>query len=86
MMAHASGLHKQYLGTSQGRGLSHTFDLLNKKGLGVTSVKGPFHHDLSEILYNSAEAHIREECLVQSKVQSLHQENDIYLCRLHRPT
>ena len=73
MMAHASGLHKQYLGTSRGRGLSHAFDLLNKKGLGVTSVKGPFHHDLSEVIYHSAEAHIREEWLVHSKVQSLDQ-------------
>jgi hypothetical protein len=73
MMAYASGLHKQYLGTSKGRGLSHAFDLLTKKGLGVALVKGPFHHDLSEVIYHSAEAHIREEWLLQAKVESLDQ-------------
>ena len=36
-------------------------------------MKGPFHHDLSEVIYHSAEAHIREEWLVHSKVQSLDQ-------------
>jgi hypothetical protein len=58
MMAYASTLHKQYLRTSKGHGLSQAFDLTNIKGLGTVSVKGPFHHDLNEALYHIAEAHI----------------------------
>jgi hypothetical protein len=71
MMAYASTLHKQYLGTSKGRGLSQAFDVTNKKGLGTVSVKGPFHHDLTEALYHVAEAHIREDWLIFGKVKNL---------------
>jgi hypothetical protein len=71
MMAYASTLHKQYLGTSKGRGLSQAFDITNKKGLGVTSIKGPFHHDLNEALYHVAEAHIWEDWLIVGQVDNL---------------
>ena len=71
MMAAANTFHKQYLGTARGRGLSQAFDLLNKKGLGKTSTKGPFYHDLNEVLYHVAEAHIREDWLLVGKVESL---------------
>jgi hypothetical protein len=47
-MADANSLHKQYLGTSSGRGLRQAFDLLERKGLGRVLTKGPFHHDLNE--------------------------------------
>ncbi|TFK58743.1 hypothetical protein BDN72DRAFT_781667 [Pluteus cervinus] len=60
MMAYGNSLHKQYLGTGKGRGLSQAFDLLNRKNLGTSSTKGPFYHDLKEVLYVVAEAHIRE--------------------------
>lgn len=71
MMVYASTLHKQYLGTLKGHGLSQAFDITNRKGLGVTSIKGPFHHDLNEALYHVAEAHIHEDWLILGKVDNL---------------
>lgn len=70
-MAFANSLHKQYLGTSKGRGLSQAFDLMERKGLGVVSTKGPFHHNLEEALYHVAEAHLRVDWLLVSGVESL---------------
>lgn len=70
-MAYANTFHKQYLGTSRGRGLSQAFELLNKKGLGTTATQGPFYHDLNELLYHVAEAHLREDWLVVSGAKSL---------------
>ncbi|PPQ87206.1 hypothetical protein CVT24_010233, partial [Panaeolus cyanescens] len=58
-MAFANSLHKQYLGTSKGRGLHQAFEALNRKGLYKTRTQGPFYHDLVEALYHVAEAHIR---------------------------
>ncbi|KAG5634601.1 hypothetical protein H0H81_001411 [Sphagnurus paluster] len=57
-MAFAKSLHKQYLGTSEGRGLRHAFELLKQKGLTRVLTQGPFHHDLEEALYHIAEAHL----------------------------
>lgn len=74
MMVWASSLHKQYLGTSKGRGLSQAFELLERKGL--FSVKGPFHHNLNEALHHVAEAHIREDWLLVSVVDSLAELRD----------
>ena len=65
-MAFANSLHKQYLGTSSGRGLKHAFELLERKGLTNVLTKGPFHHNLEEALYHVAEAHILEDWLVIS--------------------
>ncbi|KAM6496624.1 hypothetical protein JOM56_007097 [Amanita muscaria] len=76
MMAAANTFHKQYLGTARGQGLSQAFDLLNKKGLGKTSTKGPFYHDLNEALYHVAEAHIREDWLLVGDVTSLEELRD----------
>ncbi|PPR03568.1 hypothetical protein CVT24_007608 [Panaeolus cyanescens] len=58
-MAFANSLHKQYLGTSKGRGLHQAFEALNRKGLYKTRTQGPFYHDLVEALYHIAKAHIR---------------------------
>ncbi|GLB45643.1 hypothetical protein LshimejAT787_2500350 [Lyophyllum shimeji] len=54
-MAFANSLHKQYLGTSEGRGLRQAFELLKRKGLTRVLTQGPFHHDLEEALYHVAE-------------------------------
>ena len=76
MMILGNTIHKQYLGTSRGRGISQAIDLLNKKGLGNAQIKGPFHHDLEELLYEMAEAHMREAWLVIGNVDSLAQLRD----------
>ena len=70
-MAFANSLHKQYLGTSSGRGLKQAFELLERKGLTKIQNKGPFHHDLEEVLYHVAEAHIREDWLMVSGAKDL---------------
>jgi hypothetical protein len=70
-MAFANSLHKQYLGTSSGRGLKQAFELLERKGLTKILNKGPFHHDLEEVLYHVAEAHIREDWLLVSGAEDL---------------
>jgi hypothetical protein len=71
LMAAANSFHRQYLGTAQGCGLSQAFDVLEKKGLGSISTKGPFYHDLNETLYTVAAAHLREDWLLISKAKSL---------------
>ena len=70
-MAFANSLHKQYLGSSQGRGLRQAFLLLNRKGLAKVQTQGPFYHDLDEALYHVAEAHILESWLAVAKVDKL---------------
>lgn len=70
-MALANALHKQYEGTSQGRGLKQSFELLGRKGLATIQTKGPFHHNLKEALYHIGEAHIREDWLEVSKAPTL---------------
>jgi hypothetical protein len=70
-MAFANSLHKQYLGTSSGRGLKQAFELLERKRLTKIQNKGPFHHDLEEVLYHVAEAHIREDWLMVSGAKDL---------------
>ena len=76
LMAAANTFHKQYLGTSRGRGLSHAIDILEKKGLGSVQTKGPFYHDLNETLYTVAEAHIREDWLLVGGTQILAEFRD----------
>ena len=44
VMAFASSMYSQYLGTQKGRGLKHGFTILNRKGLTSAHTKGPFHH------------------------------------------
>ena len=61
------------MGTSRGCGISYTIDLLKKKGLKNAQIKGPFHHDLEELLHEMAEAHIQEAWLVNGNVDSLAQ-------------
>ncbi|KAJ3546980.1 hypothetical protein NMY22_g1840 [Coprinellus aureogranulatus] len=70
-MAFANSLHKQYLGTTKGRGLAQAFELLNKKKLQTVRTQGPFHSDLVEAIYEVAEAHIREDWLHVAGVSSL---------------
>ncbi|KAF8064098.1 hypothetical protein FPV67DRAFT_1420267 [Lyophyllum atratum] len=70
-MAFANSLHKQYLGTSRGRGLRQAFELLTRKGLTKIMTQGPFHHDLEEALYHVAEAHLREDWLLVGGVETL---------------
>ncbi|KAJ2936354.1 hypothetical protein H1R20_g739, partial [Candolleomyces eurysporus] len=70
-MAFANSLHKQYLGTSKGRGLAQAFELLNKKGLFTARTQGPFHHDLDEVLKHVGIAHIREDWLEIAGVSKL---------------
>lgn len=70
-MAFANSLHKQYLGTSSGRGLKQAFELLERKGLAKVLTKGPFHHNLEEALYHVAEAHLREDFLLVSGTKNL---------------
>jgi hypothetical protein len=70
-MAFANSLHKQYLGTSSGRGLKQAFELLEWKRLAQTLTKGPFHHDLDETLHHVTEAHILEDWLVVSGAASI---------------
>ncbi|KAF8989445.1 hypothetical protein BDQ17DRAFT_1256868 [Cyathus striatus] len=70
-MAYANSLHKQYLGTSRGRGLQQAFDLLNRKGLNKVMTQGPFHHNLDEALHHIAQAHIREDWIQITGVQDV---------------
>lgn len=70
-MAFGNSLHKQYLGTSSGRGLRQAFDLLERKGMINVLTKGPFHQNLDEALYHAAEAHIREDWLMVSGEKNL---------------
>ena len=57
-MAFASSLHKQYYGTKAGIGFSRAFELLGKKGLASTKVKGNWFHDFEEALKEIAAAHL----------------------------
>jgi len=75
-MAFANSLHKQYLGTSSGRGLKHAFDLLDWKGLTKMLMKGPFHHNLDKALYHIAEAHILEDWLIVSGSKNIAELRD----------
>ncbi|KAJ7621616.1 hypothetical protein DFH06DRAFT_1233093 [Mycena polygramma] len=71
MMCFANSLHKQHLGTSKGRGLSQAFDVLQRKGLGVTHIQGPFYHNINEALHHVADAQIREAWLEVSGTRNL---------------
>jgi hypothetical protein len=51
--------------------LSQAFDVLTRKGLGVTHIQGPFYHNIDEALHHIAEAQIREEWLEVSRTKSL---------------
>ena len=84
-MAFANSLHKQFLGTTQGRGLRQGFLLLEKKSLTKVQTKGPFHHDLEETLYHVAEAHIQKDWLVMAgveKLEDLRDQTPNQLCKL----
>jgi hypothetical protein len=45
-IAFEHSLHSQYYNTQLGFGLTHMFDLLNRKGLHSPTVEGTFHHHL----------------------------------------
>ncbi|KAF8141804.1 hypothetical protein EV363DRAFT_1443741 [Boletus edulis] len=70
-MAFANSLHKQYLGTTAGRGLMHAFTLLEKKGLTSVQTHGPFHQNLHDAIYHVAEAHFRTCWRVIAEVETL---------------
>ena len=75
-MAFANSLHKQYLGTSSGRGLKQAFEILERKGLVRVLTQGPFFHNLDEALYHVAEAHLREDWLLVSGAKDLSELRD----------
>lgn len=70
-MAFANSLHKQYLGTTAGRGLMHAFTLLERKGLHTVQTRGPFHQNLHDAIISVAEAHFRTCWKVVGEVDSL---------------
>lgn len=72
-MAFINSLQKQYMGTSSGRGVMHTVNLLNRKGLTNDNVKGPYHHDMEEAIYHMLEAHLLVDWLKVSGASSLHE-------------
>lgn len=76
MMTFGKSMHKQYFGTSKGRGLKQAFELLQRKGLHTTATKGPFHHHLVEALYHIGEAHIHAEWLSIAGVMNLAELRD----------
>ncbi|KAH6877028.1 hypothetical protein BKA70DRAFT_1127733 [Coprinopsis sp. MPI-PUGE-AT-0042] len=86
-MAFANSLHKQYLGTTKGRGLAQAFELLNRRGLSQVRTQGPFHHDLVEALKHVATAHLLVDWINVSgvdTVQELRQKTPDDLQRLAR--
>ncbi|KII93855.1 hypothetical protein PLICRDRAFT_102389 [Plicaturopsis crispa FD-325 SS-3] len=70
-MAVETSLHKQYLGTASGRGLSHDFAVLERKGLASVLTKGPFHHNIQEALYHIAEAHLRIDICTTASIPDI---------------
>ncbi|PBK71762.1 hypothetical protein ARMSODRAFT_1016752 [Armillaria solidipes] len=72
-MAFAQSLHKQYLGTAKGQGLRKSFNVMKRKGLLTTSIRGPFHHHLDEALKHIAEARIRIDLCSLANVDSISQ-------------
>lgn len=70
-MAFANSLHKQYLGTTAGRGLMHAFTLLERKGLQSVKTAGPFYQDLHDAIVCVAEAHFQACWKVVRKVDQL---------------
>ncbi|KAN0091041.1 hypothetical protein V8E55_004607 [Tylopilus felleus] len=71
IMAFANSLHKQYLGTTAGRGLMHAFTLLERKGLQSVKTAGPFYQNLHDAIVCVAEAHFRACWKVVRKVDQL---------------
>ena len=71
LMAFANSLHKQYLGTTAGRGLMHAFTLLERKGLNAVQTRGPFHQHLHDAISHVAAAHFHACWKVVAKVESL---------------
>ncbi|EIW75949.1 hypothetical protein CONPUDRAFT_76987 [Coniophora puteana RWD-64-598 SS2] len=59
-MTFAASLHKQYLGTTAGRGLRHAFTVLNRKGLDSVKTRGPFHQQLDEAICHVTEARFQD--------------------------
>ncbi|KAJ7681420.1 hypothetical protein B0H17DRAFT_1230726 [Mycena rosella] len=80
LMCFANSSHKQHLGTSKGRGLSQACDVLQRKGLGVSHIQGPFYHHIDEALHHIGEAQIREEWLQTRATEALNRMDAI-----HRP-
>ncbi|EGO26773.1 hypothetical protein SERLADRAFT_407431 [Serpula lacrymans var. lacrymans S7.9] len=70
-MAFANSRHKQYLGTTAGRGLMHTFTLLERKGLGFVQTRGPFHQNLHDAITQVAETHFCACWTVVGEVETL---------------
>lgn len=58
LMTYANSLHKQYFGTTSGRGLRHAFALLHRRGLQSAQIKGTFYHHLHEGIEHVAEARL----------------------------
>jgi hypothetical protein len=75
-MAYENSFHKQYFGTSNGTGLKQAFDVLERKGLSTTSIKGTFHYNLREALFHIAEAHLHVEWLNVSGANNLAELRD----------
>lgn len=71
VMASEHSVHHQFWLTSEGLGLKHAFDLLQRKGLNAPSTQGNFHQKIQEALAHVAEAHFRDLWHVVAKVDDL---------------
>lgn len=58
-MAHANSLHEQYLGENTEQGIKHAATLLKRKGLLRALTKGPFYHNIKELLLQVTAAHLK---------------------------
>ena len=58
-MAYTNSLHRQYLGSPATRGLHHAMIILKRRGLLRTLTKGPFFHDICELILQVLRAHLR---------------------------
>lgn len=56
-MAFANSLHTQYYGSKATLRFSHTFDILQRKGLHSTLTQGTFHHTSEQVLFVVGAAH-----------------------------
>ena len=70
-MAHVNSLHEQYLGSNADRGIRHAATLLKRKGLLCALTKGPFYHNLKELVFQVTAAHVRVCWRLVSGVEKL---------------
>ncbi|KAI0088970.1 hypothetical protein BDY19DRAFT_993786 [Irpex rosettiformis] len=64
-------IHKQYYSTHKPFGLQHGIEILKRKGLHTTSVKGVFHHTMQETLWHIAIARFRDLWVTVARVDHI---------------